>query len=196
MNIFAPFQKLNTTFIVKNIIQDSTKFKTIKIFNYPIPVGKERDLLDIPGVGEADIRASLLKGELLHKLIYKEIEIVQSDIDLLQFNSSQLAFLESNGISFGSRISDSNFKYVQMTNKQLVGIADGYNSIFISPDPYFIITNTNDIVVYRNGVRQAFNDDYMIAESGGPVTGYNTIIFNNPPLSGDLIVADYYIPNS
>src|SRR5437016_7423246 len=99
MDDFAPYSQNNGKFIVKNITKDSNK--TIKIFNYPILFGDTRDLLAIEGVSEADIRASLLKGTLNHKLKVGDIEIVDSDIDLLQFNSAQKLFLQQGGINKG-----------------------------------------------------------------------------------------------
>ena len=103
MDIFAPQFPFNftirATFVVKNIITDSNK--TIKIFDYPIPVGTTRDLLKIPGVAEADIRASLLKGEIRNKILANEITIIDSDIDLLQFNDDQRDFLQDAGATEG-----------------------------------------------------------------------------------------------
>lgn len=90
---------INGCFTVLNIINNSNK--TIRIFHYPIPVGMARDLLRIPGVAEADIRASLLKGELRNKLIAKEIRVICSDIDLLQFNDEQKQFLLAGGVVKG-----------------------------------------------------------------------------------------------
>lgn len=90
---------INGCFVVQNIITNSNK--TIKIFDYPIPVGMIRDLLKIPGVSESSIRASLLKGELRNKLIAKEIRVICSDIDLIQFNNDQKIFLLSSGVMIG-----------------------------------------------------------------------------------------------
>jgi len=45
-------------------------------------------------IGEGDIRDSLLKGALRNKLIAGEIEIVDSDIHLIQFNEEQKVFLQ------------------------------------------------------------------------------------------------------
>ena len=39
----------------------------------------------------------------------------------------------------------------------------------------------------------ALLDDYMVAESGGPGTGYDTIILNIAPLSNDHLFADYIL---
>lgn len=99
MDEFAPYQKKYGCFIVRNICSD--RRKTIKIFNYPINFNQTRDLLAIPGVAEADIRASLLKGELRHKILAGDIVVECSDIDLLQFNDDQKAFLQSAGITIG-----------------------------------------------------------------------------------------------
>lgn len=98
MNDFAPYLKINGCFIVYNT---SPQVKTIKIFNYPINYNTTRDLLAIPGVAEDDIRASLLKGELQHKIRAHDITVVCSDVDLLQFNTAQKAFLQAAGITNG-----------------------------------------------------------------------------------------------
>ncbi len=195
-NNFAPFLKKNTSFIVKNIITSSNK--TIKIFQYPIPVGKERDLLAIPGVAEAEIRASLLKGELLHKLLAGEISIVYSDIDLLQFNNEQKAFLRQYGLTYGDSIDTSNFRYQKKEDIQLVGDVDDNNDTFTIPYGKFINTTEYKIIVYKNGVKQFYLDDFTIAESEGLGTGYDTVIFGVPPTTtspADIITADYYLYN-
>lgn len=98
MNDFAPYLKINGCFIVLNT---SPQVKTIKIFQYPINYGQTRDLLQIPGVSESDIRASLLKGELNHKIRAKDIIVICSDVDLLQFNANQKIFLQNAGIVNG-----------------------------------------------------------------------------------------------
>lgn len=101
---FAYAPKYNTFFIVRNTSGNSTSSpyqKTVKIFNYPILYGQTRDILQIPGIQEADIRASLLKGELRHKLLNGDITMVYSDIDLLQFNDQQRTFLTTMGITEG-----------------------------------------------------------------------------------------------
>lgn len=99
MNDFAPFLKKYGCFVVRNVTPD--RKKTIKIFQYPINYMQTRDLLQIPGVGEADIRASLLKGELRHKILANDIVVECSDIDLLQFNLDQRAFLRAAGVING-----------------------------------------------------------------------------------------------
>lgn len=101
MDNFASYLKINGCFIVQNI---SPQVKTIKIFNYPINYMDSRDLLQIPGVGENDIRASLLKGEVNHKIRAGDIRIICSDIDLLQFNSNQKMFLQMAGVIKGLEI--------------------------------------------------------------------------------------------
>lgn len=96
---FAYSLKYNTHFIVRNTC--TYRNKTIMIFNYPINYGDTRDLLQIPGVQEADIRASLLKGVLRHKLLCGDIQLVSSNIDLLQFSDKQRQFLYNYGFSKG-----------------------------------------------------------------------------------------------
>ena len=101
---FAPYLKFNGCFVVLNT---SPQVKTIKIFHYPINYGMTRDILQIPGVAEDDIRASLLKGELQHKIRAHDIVVICSDIDLLQFNAAQKSFLQAAGIVNGLDVSGS-----------------------------------------------------------------------------------------
>jgi hypothetical protein len=104
MDIFAPFVSNPLTFTVQNITSGN-RAKTIRLFQYPINSLGIRDLLKIPGVAESDIRASLLKGELRNRIINNEIVVVASDIDLLQFNDINLAFLTAAGITNGTTVS-------------------------------------------------------------------------------------------
>lgn len=195
MNDFAPFTKKYGCFIVRNITPDQKK--TIKIFNYPINYMQTRDLLQIPGIGEADLRASLLKGELRHKLLAKDIVIECSDIDLLQFNIDQKLFLLAAGVTDGLVISDNNLSFLKLENIILNGAIDDVNTIFTIPSGFFVQNIIHQIVVYLNGVRQLLSQDYLVAESGGPGTGFDTVIlFRAPetsPLPIDIITADYFV---
>jgi hypothetical protein len=118
---FAYSLKYNTHFIVKNItgytdaqiLAEENLFipfevrstrKVINIFLYPINPGETRDLLQIPGVQEEDIRSSLLKGVLRHKFLCGDIALVSSNIDLLQFSDKQRAFLQKFGFGEGVQI--------------------------------------------------------------------------------------------
>ena len=198
MDSFAPYLKINGCFIVKNI---SPQIKTINIFNYPINYGCTRDLLQIPGVGEGDIRASLLKGELQHKIRANDIVVICSDIDLLQFNDSQKKFLQNSGINNGLEITSDNMAILKLEDVVLVGTVDGVNTIFKIPSGTFIQNPPlYKIIVYLNGVKQALSDDYFIAESGGPGTGFDTVIMSVPPTINpappDVVTADYYIYNT
>jgi hypothetical protein len=126
MNEFAPYLKLNGCFIVRNVTPD--RQKTIKIFNYPINFNTTRDLLQIPGVSESDIRASLLKGELNHKIRAGDILIECSDIDLIQFNNAQKTFLQNAGVNIGldaTAVGAGLTADQHKTLKQLIHLADG-----------------------------------------------------------------------
>ncbi len=192
-NVYAPFLPYKGTFVVKNIAINK---KILRIFQYPIIYNQTRDLLGIPGVSESDIRASLLKGELLHKILANEIIIINSDIDLLQFNLEQRVFLENAGISIGTRILTDQLFYIRREDIELNGLVNGINTIF-STNEKFIYNDNYKIIVYKNGCKQRINDDFYIAESGGIGTGYDTVIFiippENNPVPVDLITADYYV---
>lgn len=198
MDEFAPYLKRYGSFVVKNITPD--RMKTIKIFNYPILYNDTRDLLQIPGVAEQDIRASLLKGELRHKILAEDIVVLESDIDLLQFNLQQKQFLQNAGIVNGLQVGSAQLDVLRKEDILLVGAVDDVNSIFTIPTGTFIQNATYKIIVYKNGVKQAYLDDYIISEGGGVGTGYNTVIFfiapTTIPAPDDIITADYYISNT
>lgn len=82
------------------------------------------------------------------------------------------------------------------TGQGLVGTKDGVNQVFHLPGverwtqnlPYFTIA------VYENGLRLALLDDYIIQESGGPGSGYNTVVLARAPYANDHLIADYITP--
>lgn len=78
---FASFRRKtdNTKFVVKNITD-----KRIKIFTMKLLPGQEYDLMNISFVSEADIKESLLKGELRTSLEFNKIQIVESTINLVR----------------------------------------------------------------------------------------------------------------
>lgn len=190
-NVFAPFSSTNSSFVVKNI---SSQNKTIKIFNYPINMGANRDLLKIPGIGEEEIRASLLKGELKHKILAKDIEILSSDIEILQFNSDQRNFLRTNGITNGTVISYQTMDTLYYQDDVLIGAIDGFNTVFTTRHkPFLQVDDIYKIIVLWNGIRQVLNEDYFISESGGPGTGFDTIMVVIAPSDQDIMSANYYV---
>lgn len=85
-------------FIVKNITT-----KAIKIMGQKIDQGKSYDLMSIPYVSEADIKHSILKGILRNKMNQGEILITDSNINLVQYNTEFIRFMQSNGLTTGVR---------------------------------------------------------------------------------------------
>lgn len=177
MNEFANYKKRTTCFTVKNIVQN----KTVRIFTYPISPGETRDLLTIPGVAEADIRSSLLKGELLRKLLAKEIIVVCSDIDLLQFNDEQKAFLQESGIIEGLEVaptsSDLDLKKLlfYVNEGPVEGFSAGYKEIIGQPFPtnvtwYSDALNTKKIVekiIIRNPIQMPTSTTWHLFDLDG-----------------------------
>lgn len=188
MDEFAPHLKKYGCFTVLNIShlnQDHgpTRKKVVKIFHYPINPGQTRDLLAIPGVAEADIRASLLKGELRHKILAQDIIVVCSDIDLLQFNDDQKSFLQEAGITNGLEVTSAvgTLDYVFRDEIPLIGMKNGTNRVFFTPEKFINGAhsgNTFHIEIKHNGKSLYEGTDYTIAESGGPGTGFDTINFH------------------
>lgn len=197
MDEFAPYLKINGCFIVLNV---SPQVKTISIFKYPINYNCTRDLLQIPGVSEASIRASLLKGELQHKIRAKDIIVICSDVDLLQFNGAHKAFLQDagivNGLEVTAAISNPPYKWVQEVD--LIGTKNGTNRTFTTPDKFLngLFTDGSffHIQVKHMGKDLYEGIDYTISESGGPGTGYDTVHINAyPPKRGDILKANYAV---
>lgn len=193
-------KRRNTKFVVKNITKGTRLEKIVRLFKYPVPPGQTRDLLTIPYVSESDIRHSLLKGELRLKAEAREIEIVESNIDLLQFDSEQKAFLESIGISIGLEVVASTETALKIKqNVELVGAKDGVNVVFTVPVPDKFINGPISgsdfrILIRHNGKGLIQNIDYVISESGGFGTGYDTItLISFVPNSNSTLVADYVI---
>ena len=186
----------DTKFVVENITTGHYK-KTVKVFNYPIPPGKRRDLLAIPEVSEADIRHALLKGELRIKLECRELIIYESNIDLLQFDSVQKAFLQSVGVVNGLEAGSTATTYVFKQGISLSGVLNGVNKTFTTPDKFLdgtVGANTFNILVQHNGRILVKGTDYAISESGGPGSGYDTItLLTFAPDSDSTMIADYMV---
>jgi hypothetical protein len=83
------------------------------------------------------------------------------------------------------------------TGLSLVGPKTGSNFTFQVPwgEKYVHNLPFLTIAVYFNGVRQTLIDDYMVVESGGPGTGYDTVVMNVAPLYFDHLTADYVVTN-
>lgn len=79
-------------------------------------------------------------------------------------------------------------------NVALVGAQDGINLVYTIPDLAVHSPPGPQVKVYRNGQRllPGAGNDYLVTESGGVGTGYDTIIFTaDPPVSGENLWADY-----
>lgn len=203
MDEFAPDSSPCTSFIVQNI---TTEPKVVNIFNYPILPGGLRNLLLIPGVSEGDIRASLLKGTLRHKLLAQDIQIIFSDLDLLQFNLCEYAFLSNAGINIGLTVTPaqtsgfaapSSVNYALQQNIALSGIKNGKNRTFFTPAPFLdgaFQGNVFHIEVFHNGRKLINGLDFSISVTGRVISGFNTINFLSfSPTALSEIYANYYV---
>lgn len=79
------------------------------------------------------------------------------------------------------------------TGQQLIGPKDGVNVIFTVPvgDKFTHNLPFLSIQVYFNGMRLTLLDDYMVTESGGLGTGYDTVVLEVAPLPWDHLLSDY-----
>lgn len=80
------------------------------------------------------------------------------------------------------------------TNVALLGVVNGVNTVFSTPDT-FIHDGVTDEAVYVRGQRllHGAGNDYVASESGGVGTGYDTIVLSIPPQAGDNLLIDYYV---
>lgn len=162
--------------------------------------GETRDLLAIPGVSEADIRASLLKGEIRHKILAEDITVICSDIDLLQFNDDQKLFLQQAGIIKGLEVTAviGTLPYLWREEKDLIGARNGDNRTFYVAEKFlngnFITGDQFHIHIKHNGKDLYEGIDYTIGESSGPGTGYDTInLISITPNAHSLLKATYAV---
>jgi hypothetical protein len=187
-----------TVFKVKNITKaKGGAGKTVRIFGVPIPADTEYDLLAIPEVSEADIRHSLLKGTLMMKIVTEEIHIVDSNIELLQFDECQKLFLQNAGVTVGLELPN----YLQRQGVELIGITNGANRVFHIPSPDKALVGTFednefDLEVFHNGRRLIRNIDYILSESDGIGTGFDTVeIIAFVPSKKSKLVVNYAVEN-
>lgn len=145
------------SFPIKFVVQNITD-KQIKIFACKIPPGQSKDLFALPYISEDDIRHSLLKGELKIKFNVGDISLVETNINLLQFENSYQDYLESIGAITGVRgepgpigpvgppptpkkseevdISVSNYTFTNIINRLYVGVGgDVYAKFTDDPGP-------------------------------------------------------------
>lgn len=81
------------------------------------------------------------------------------------------------------------------TEQRLEGVIDGVNVTYTLPRGERFVQDLPyiQIVVFYNGVRLIFQDDYVVLESGGGGTGFDTVVLAVPPRPGDKMVADYVV---
>lgn len=77
-------------------------------------------------------------------------------------------------------------------NQQLIGVQNSVNIIF-NTIAKFLFNGIYRPELFVNGVRQEIPVDYLVAEGGGPGTGFDTIIFSDPPFDTDDLTIDYFM---
>jgi hypothetical protein len=75
----------------------------------------------------------------------------------------------------------------------LAGATNGVNMSFATPEAFMHAPPGVSIRVHLNGQRLLLTDDYTVAESGGPGTGFDTVVLLFAPRSGDKVFADYFV---
>ena len=147
-------------------------------------------MLAIPGVAEDDIRSALLKGEIKRKIEAKEIMIVASNMNLLQFDAQQNNFLASAGLNYGLKITkdqldfpvEVRLDYSWRQRVELIGVQDGSNRVFFTPEEFIegkYGDNDFHIQLVFNGRNLIRDVDFTISQSANIIggDGYDTINF-------------------
>ena len=77
--------------------------------------------------------------------------------------------------------------------QELVGPINGVNTSYVTSLGENFVHNQPylSIEVYYNGIRLQLGEDYTVIESGGPNTGYDTVVFTFPPMPGDILRSNY-----
>ena len=81
------------------------------------------------------------------------------------------------------------------TGQGLIGVKNGVNTTFRVPGTELYVHNLPFITIqlYYNGIRLNLLDDYLVVESGGPGTGYDSVTLLVAPRSQDHLTADYIV---
>ena len=74
----------------------------------------------------------------------------------------------------------------------LAGAVNGVNLVFTAPEPFVHAVPGLSARIHLNGQRLLLTDDYTVAESGGPGTGFDTVVLLHAPRAGDKVFADYF----
>lgn len=80
----------------------------------------------------------------------------------------------------------------RLYNQPLLGTINGANAVFTTARPFVRVGGYTEAVHLR-GLRRSEGvaEDYQAVESGGSGTGYDTVVFLNPPRVGDILLIDY-----
>lgn len=160
-NTFKP-KVSGTKFIVQN-----NSDRRIGIFTVRLSSGQQYDLMNIPQVSEADIRHSLLKGDLLSKLRTGDLRVIESTIDLTQFDSEQKAFLESVGVVFGLDPDVNNIQGNPITTNDP---SDGYVLIWDESEGLWVYGLQPPTLLLTNDLGGSYNSPIVTGIQGNPIS--------------------------
>ena len=214
---------LTPHFVVENITHLSGSPKVIRIFDYPIlprtvrnnSFPGQRDLLQIPGITVDDIETSLMKGVLHYKIVAKEIRIIESNINLVQFDEKFKKFLNDAGMIEGTDSVSMNqmieyiddldldgyattLPYHYKMNINLIGIKNGVNRVFYTPDQFIssvINGHQLNISIFHNGRRLSSESlEFTIGKSLSNNLDYDVISFVSfVPNEKSVLTANYFV---
>jgi hypothetical protein len=77
----------------------------------------------------------------------------------------------------------------------LLGSINGVNQTFTTPED-FLNNTTHTLSLFYNGQRlfPGAGNDFLLSESGGFGTGWDTVQTTFAPRAGDRLTADYSVP--
>ena len=124
---------MSLIFKVKNIAN-----KDIVLYRKKILQGQTYDLMNLNWINKFEIKDSISRGLLKKRLEYQDIEIIQSNLNLVTFDVSTQSFLTSLGINIGVIPETSTNGYV-------------YNFIKITQD--YTVTTEYDLILVDTSVQ-------------------------------------------
>lgn len=178
----------DSKFIIKN-----TTNKTIKLFTQKIESGQTYDLMTISHISEADIKHSLLKGVLQKKIAQSEIIIEESNINLVQYDTSFIRFLQAGGLTTGVR--DHGPDEMIITN--LIDLPSPVNGIITLSEPNKIYYIRGSVELGENRIILTGENSHFLGRSPRN-DGFTGNISGNPLIQAQtgIQLEGIYITNS
>jgi len=76
------------------------------------------------------------------------------------------------------------------SGEEPIGVKDNSNTVFMTANK-FLQKDGFALIFNKNGQEQLLGYDYIVSESGGSGTGFDTVITRKPPRIFDTLICHY-----